>query len=156
MLVYFRCELDPCCVSIKPLPAGGDHTCSFITCHRAYTSSSPTASTVLSQPANGKINLLMWGAQTTLCSQGPQHHPCRKQEAQPYCDTGLGWLSASGTHCLQHLLRCKAWQWDAPGWAPASPGLQSTVQILRLHLLLSYCKSHTHTQKITAEVSWYF
>lgn len=83
----------------------------------------------------------MRGAQTPLCLQGPQNHPCRKQEAQLYCDTGLCWLGASGTQHLQQLLRCKAWQWDAPGCAPASPGLHCDCAILRLHILLSYCKS---------------
>lgn len=31
-------DVDPCGVSIKPLPAGEDHTCSFITRGGAYTS----------------------------------------------------------------------------------------------------------------------
>lgn len=65
-------------------------TCSWresdllIACRRAYTGSSPIASTVLSQPASGKINIFMWNAQILLCWQGPQSYPHSKQEAQPY------------------------------------------------------------------------
>lgn len=56
----------------------------LITWRRSSTSSSFIASTVLSQPASGKINVFMWSTQLLLRWQGPQNYPRSKQEAQPH------------------------------------------------------------------------
>lgn len=116
----------------------------LILCRRAYTGTSPIASTVLSQPGSGRINTFMWSAQIWLLWQGPQNYPCSQQKAQPWWWRWaiLTWylkcIVATVNHSSSDPKDCAN---DMLFSEIISPCLQSTEKVRRLDFFKGYCKS---------------